>query len=333
MTTANELLQYLIANSPPEIIGIMQGRDGWETIEAYAAVMERVSQATDVLMQASTPGKAFYGAYATGLVSFSRTGADAANLGAGTILKGRTGIRFTLTEELDFLPGQLGPKLGAVVARIKSTHGNLLPGEPLFIVSTPDGATYDPTISATVVSLSGGASPILEWIGQEKSLAPAPGESEAAFRKRFRTMDDFGTRPNIEKLVHSIFPTALVIEAHEASAFADYCYAVPGDFSIEDYLFYGDMPLDIPTNGFIVLIPHQVETADDWCYASLDAFADRSYVAKENRVLIDIGSGFGDISIDVGAGSVWPELAALLQSLAALTAAGIWCVVLQSEKV
>lgn len=333
MTTANELLQYLIANSPPEIIGIMQGQDGWETIEAYAEVMERISAATDVLMQASTPGKAFYGAYATGTVSFSRTGTDAANLGIGTILKGRTGIRFTLTEELDFLPGQLGPKVGTVTARIKSTHGNLLPGEPLFIVSTPDGATYDPTISATVVSLSGGAGPVLEMIGMEKNLAPAPGETEAAFRKRFRTMDDFGTPPNIEALVHSIFPTAIVIEAHEAAAFADDCYTAPGDMGISEYLFYGDMPMDIPTNGYMVLIPYQIETDSDWCYASVEAYSDYGYAGKESLVLIDLGDGLGDTWVDAGTGSVYTELAALTQSLDKLTSAGVWYAVFQSEKV
>lgn len=333
MATATELLTYLIQNSPPEIIGIMQGQDGWETIEGYAEVMERISEACDVLMQSTTPGKAFYGAYSVGSVSFARTGLAVASLGAGTILKGRTGIRFTLTEDVLFAASELGPKVGAVQARIKSTHGNLLPGEPLFIYSTPDGTTYDATIQATVVSLSGGKGPVLEWIGSEKELAPSPGETEAAFRKRFRTMDDFGTRPNIEALIHAVFPTAVLIEAHEAAAFADDCYAAPEWYGLGDYLWYGDMPLDIPTNGYFVLIPSQIETAVDWCYADLDAYADYAYAAKEALITIDIGDGFGDVVIDVGAGSVYTELAALTQSLDKLTSAGIWYAIFQSERV
>lgn len=332
--TAAEFKEFLIQNSAPEIIKIMKDQDGWEMVEGYAEICERVSDACDAFMETSTPGKAHYGAYSDLVVSFARTGLAVASLGTGTILKGRTGIRFTLLEDIDFAVNDLGPYSGACRARIKSTHGNLLAGEVFFIESTPDGLTYDPTITATVVSASGGKGPTLEWIGREKELAPAPGETEAQFRKRFRIMDDFGTPRNIETVVRSIFPTAVVIEAHEAAAFADDCYAAPtNDIGLASYLFYGDVPLDIPTNGYMVLIPYQIDTSEDWCYASLDAYADRAYVGKESLVFVDIGSGFGDIWVDSGAGSVWPELAMLRQSLDKLTAAGVWYAIFQSEKV
>ena len=171
--TAAEFKEFLILNSAPEIIKIMKDQDGWEMVEGYAELCERVSDACDAFMETSTPGKAVYGAYSDLVVSFARTRLAVASLGAGTILKGRTGIRFTLLEDIDFAVNDLGPYSGSCKARIKSTHGNLLAGEVLFIESTPDGTTYDPTITATVVLASGGKGPSLEWIGNEKGMAPA----------------------------------------------------------------------------------------------------------------------------------------------------------------
>lgn len=324
--TAEELIAIAERGNSREIIGIMRDQDGWEFIEASAEMFARVSQAVQAYRDSLTAGRAKFGAYSVARVSIAREGAAVASLPVGTILQGRTGLRFTMTDAVSLGVGELGPKYANIVARAKTTHGNMLVGEKLFVAHSPDPTNFDHTFIATVVSAGGGWGPALELLGLDKGLYPTVDESLQAFRKRFRELNNFASLPVVLDLVHQYFATGQVHEIADCGAFADRT-AYTWDWDWQDYRFSGSMALEVPTNGFIVLIPYQVETSGTWCYTDRDAYADRSYCGVENLVSLDLGDGRGTILVDIGQGSVYAEAAALEVALDTINNAGIWFVV------
>lgn len=182
---------------------------GYEALQAFAKLGERLSLAVERLGCDSFISSATGGGYAVGTVELFRS-APVAEIGltvtvkAGTLVMSSKGGRaFATTEDVVFAPSDLGPFTVPVISIAKGYEWNergeviAADGTPLAgEIDTIDVLVEDPdfgdiTIQVRqLVSTSGGADASLDQHGADRGITRLAGEVDAAYRGRVRALPD-----------------------------------------------------------------------------------------------------------------------------------------------
>jgi hypothetical protein len=219
---------------------------GYELIEASAAVGARASTAAQRLETGCVIIFAEGGAYATGTVRLLRptAAAGAVTVLAGTVVGTTTNARlFATTEDVVFGVGVLGPidvparalQMGwqyNVPGETTTAAGVVLPGPITRMVLLAEDPPYgDPTITVYHKdAFTGGAAPMLDALGGDLGQPRLPGETDAAYRYRLRTLPDVVTPNAVRRAVAAfcgVYPFLVpqFIETFEVSY--QTCYDAP----------------------------------------------------------------------------------------------------------
>ena len=202
---------------------------GFEVIQAYAAVFNRSSIAIDAFCRAGFILLADGGAKSTVTVAFSRptAAAGAVTIKAGTVITtSRTSRPFVTTLDLVFGGAVLGPLNVAAQALISAyewnvtgpvtaADGTLLLGEiDTILTMRQDPVFTDQTFSvAQVDDATGGSSPALQLLGEDRGLPQRFGETNDAYRDRIRQLPDTVSPDAIKRAVSLILdPLGLVFD-------------------------------------------------------------------------------------------------------------------------
>lgn len=193
---------------------------GYEVLQAYGAVGERVSLGIARLDCGAHILTSFGSALATGEVQFSRPGvsAGAVTIKAGTIVTTSVGGRdFVTTEDLAFGSSDIGPLSVPVqaiapgyewnVLGLVTTAGNeQIPGQIDSIKKMIQDPAYTDTtfIVSQANDTTGGQPAMLDQLGADRDLPRHPGESDAAYKLRIRRLPDTVSPNAIVRTIHSI---------------------------------------------------------------------------------------------------------------------------------
>jgi hypothetical protein len=182
---------------------------GYEVLQAYAAVFQRVSLAVARLDCGAHILQSFGATLPTVVLTFTRADALAGTmtLKAGTVCTTSKGGRdFITTQDVVFGIGDLGPHdvpaVGALPAfefnvpgRVIAADGEVLPGD-IDTIKTPLMDPPFPPVGLPNFSVQqipdacGGQPPMLDGLGNDRGLPRAPGESDDAYKIRIRQLPD-----------------------------------------------------------------------------------------------------------------------------------------------
>ena len=260
---------------------------GYEMLRAYAAVGARVSTAIQSLESGSIALFAQGPAYATGTVEFLRVAATAGavRIKAGTLVQtSRNGRMFRTTETVEFGALALGPIACPVVAvdvgeeynvpgTVVTPSGITLPGEidTVFRMFQQDTSGVDDWLDGTItvrqiLACTGGRSPWLDALGQDRGITRNEGEPDDVYRFRVRGLPDNLTPAAIQRALNALADkwgvTYEFIETFESSYQTAYDYpsknagtptydgVLPVALADDTNVFVYDDPRD-PADGFI----------------------------------------------------------------------------------
>jgi len=178
---------------------------GYELFEMFGKVGERLSLAISRTECGAFLMSATGGAYATGIILFSRTStaAGAYTILAGTVVATADGRKFQTTESVSFGPTDLGPIAAPIQSLFQSYQynvpgqvitagGETIPGsisEIWAFSSTPQ--TIDPSLTVSQIEdTTGGVFPSLDGIGNDLGIPRLAGESDDIYRLRILSIPD-----------------------------------------------------------------------------------------------------------------------------------------------
>lgn len=236
---------------PENYLTSLKTGNGYELFQAFAAMGARISLAKARVNQQAFKSSATGGAYATGVVNFSRPALDppgtepALTLRAGTCVKTSRGGRvFVTTEDVVWTLGELGPKEVPVRAQaqgyewnvpgeVTTAGGEVLPGE----IDTVDFLNEYPPVEDVTFTVSqtdpteGGQPAALDQLGQDLGLPRNPGEADDPYRLRISRLPDTVTPSAIVKALNTYLAAYDVapgfIETFDQNLTG--CYDYPGD--------------------------------------------------------------------------------------------------------
>jgi len=219
---------------------------GYEMIEAFAAVGERVSTAINHAEKGMYTLFAEGGALGIAQVAFSRPtfAAGAFTLKAESLVKTSVGgRRYRLLNDIAFGATDLGPISASVVAiafgyewntvgKLTRSSGEVIEGE----IDTIDTLVTDPPFADSTLSveqLAGtawvGRAACLDAVGDERGISRQPGEDDDSYRLRLRQLPDTVSPGAVIRLCnHILGPLGLPFE-HIETWQIDYqtCYDAP----------------------------------------------------------------------------------------------------------
>jgi hypothetical protein len=249
----NSIIEDILRSMLPE--GWLE-QQGAGIIAALSAVAERITQAIQNLSDGLTPSLAYKGSYARGRIeiTISRPG----TLLAGTIFRDQHGEDFVVTQDYRF--NTSGEFLVSVISKRQSFQANLFAGTLLIPVFFPEPqGKVDPeplsfdAIKKVVVygNITGGSTPALEELLEQRSISTTPNENITLTRWRFSQLSKVITPNVIREIIKKYFPEGKLIEFWEVAAFCDYSFC--------DW----NQIFTIPTNGFIVQLPRSIDNDPD----------------------------------------------------------------------
>ena len=257
-----ELLELFDRILPPEYIDpLKEIGPGFEVLQTYAKVMERISLAIGRFEVDSFIIFAGGGSLSTGTVEFFR---DVATAGAftqqaGTLVRASASNReFVLTEDVvfgaldltatgavravtpDFSYNVLGPAVTA--------DGTLLPGE-VNLVTLP---LQDPSFAERNIQVrqvddfTGGSCAVLDQHGADRSISRQPNEADVDYRNRIRSLPDNISPDAINRQLLALFePLGLTFSFTETWEL-EFAWNSPDGSSIEENFVYNDPRTEPP---------------------------------------------------------------------------------------
>lgn len=262
--------------------GLKSPGPGYELLQAFAKLAERMSTAVAHYKVAGLVATAAGGQLAQGTVSFTRTGAAAVTVKAGTVVRASNGQRdFVLVQDVVFGAGVLGPLTGTVQAAAfgyewnlpgprTTASGDVIPGEiDTMLTPVTDPSYADPTLTvAQVTDTTGGQDAVLDQIGLDMSLPRASGETDLRYAVRITTLPDTVSPGAIERACHAALdPYGATFQLIEVpSILLQTCYdgpsaAIPGSLYDPNLFTYDDPRVGYYNNiwlpgrvGFIIVI-------------------------------------------------------------------------------
>jgi hypothetical protein len=187
---------------------------GYEVLQAYARMLERLSLAVARLDCGSHILQSFGVRFSVTTVEFSRPDTSptwpapgTVTIKAGTVvLTSKSRRQFATTADVTFFQNDLGPKQVPVIALLPAfefnvpgrkfaLNGEELPGD----IDTVDKLLTSPSfpdvgvpnfVVAQVEDATCGRPGMLDALGEDRGLPRNPGESDDAYRSRIRTLPD-----------------------------------------------------------------------------------------------------------------------------------------------
>lgn len=181
---------------------------GYELLQAFAKVAQRMSEAVCRLGADSLITSAYGGAKATGTIQIYRASPNAEGITvvikAGTIFTtSRAGRDFKLLEDVTFLSSDLGPftaNVEAVAAgyewnvlgEVVTADGTTLPGE----IDTIKDLIEDPQLGdltfqiRQIASTTGGRDAAIDQLGEDRGISRNTNESDSNYRARVSLLPD-----------------------------------------------------------------------------------------------------------------------------------------------
>jgi hypothetical protein len=231
---------------------------GYEILQAYAKIGERLSTAVANLEQGSIIMFAAGGSLSTATVEFQRPDATHGDvtMAKGTRVTTSNGGRdFITTQDAVFTGSAVGP-IGVTASAVApgwqwnvkgvviTARGETLPGEidtiKSFIQIAPSDPTRTPTFidpSITVVQIvdaQGGADPMLDGLGADRGIVRNTGEPDPAYALRIRTLPDTISPDAVLRALSSFFApygdTGTFIETFEPTY--QTCFDMPSGVSL-----------------------------------------------------------------------------------------------------
>lgn len=207
--TQQELLELYERLLPQHYLApLISPGPGYEALQGFAKMIERVSKATERLGLGGFILTADGGAKALGQVEFYREAPNAEGITvvikAGTKVRSSKGGRdYLTTADVSFLAAELGPKLAQVEAVAKgyeynepgivvAADGTLLEGEIdtiVTLVESPDAGDITFKVRHPT-STAGGKDAFLDQLGLDRGISRAAGEADEPYRDRIRALPD-----------------------------------------------------------------------------------------------------------------------------------------------
>lgn len=203
---------------------------GWEQLQADARVGARLSLAVWHMQQEGLILSATGGAFATVTVDLNRTGTAAVTLLAGSQFMCSVGGQiFLLTDDVVWPAMDTSTKTATLTSLTYGQQNNVagpyttatgvvIAGEIDTARRLYEDPPYaDPSITVTQVNdATGGTSPALDGLGQDRGIPRRAGETDAAYRARIRQLPDTVSPGAIERFTVNTFAplyaTALDVE-------------------------------------------------------------------------------------------------------------------------
>lgn len=195
---------------------LKRGGSGYELLEAFGKVFERISEATIRFAEGQSFSWAKGASYATGQVTFYRANSlkGAVTVKAGTVVTSSGGRYFRTIEDArfgasDLITGSVnaravfpGPQHN-VLGPQTTPGGVLLVGEiDTLAVLLTDPPYGDPTIKVKQASdFTGGQTGDLDLLGAQRNLPRVAGEGDDAYRFRLRNLPDNITPAAVRRAV------------------------------------------------------------------------------------------------------------------------------------
>lgn len=190
---------------------------GYELLQAYATVGERVSRAVARVANGNYLATAPSASRSAGVVRFTRATSiwGGFTLLPGTVVGTATGYEYVTKAPVTFSPTELGPKDVLVEATVAGwlydqpgpvtlASGAVIPGNVDRIVrpALPSGGNYDPTLQVAQVSaITGGCPGMLDGLGADRGLPRFSGESDVDYRQRLRQVPDTVTPAALRRVI------------------------------------------------------------------------------------------------------------------------------------
>lgn len=200
---------------------------GYEVLQAYAKVFERISLALARLDAGCHILESLGGALANGYVEITRLDNSAGDtiIRAGTVVStSRGGRQYVTLQDVAFIGAALGP-LSVQIAAVRpgyefnvpgqkiTADGTLLPGdvdtvETLDAYLSPSGDRFfgSPPFTVTnVTPICGGRPQMLDGLGADLSVSRNEGEPDSLYAQRLRTLGDTVSPLAIQRAVDALF--------------------------------------------------------------------------------------------------------------------------------
>lgn len=182
---------------------------GYEMLQAFAKLHEKVSQAVATLSRQAYIISAEAGAFSTGTVELYRAAPHVSLLDVvvkqGTVVEcSASGRRYTTNADVTFLAASTGPfTVGVtamfqdynynVIGQVTTLAGEVLPGEIDTIRTLIEDPDYgDPTIQVrqTAANTVGGIDASLDLLGKDRGMPRIFNEDDETYRARIRALPD-----------------------------------------------------------------------------------------------------------------------------------------------
>ncbi len=221
---------------------------GYEALQAFAKMGERLSEAVSVLGQQAFILTATGGGLATGTVEFYRAGPNPEGIPvtvkAGTsVLASRLGVRFFTTQDVTFGPTDVGPFIVPIQSEGQgyeynvtgaglSLNGTLLEGE----IDTIDMLVEDPPLGDITIAVrqtsdptAGGVDAVLDQHGADRNVFRATVEGDAPYRGRVRAIPDTVSPDAFDRTLRQLLdPYGIVFDTIETWQIGlQTCYDAP----------------------------------------------------------------------------------------------------------
>lgn len=218
--TADAFLELIARTFPPSWLeGLQNPGPGYELVECYAAIAERLDLAAERVRQSLYAYLAPSSAFATVTLSLTRTTTAAeVTVKLGSSFKDRYGRQYLLTEDVTFAIGDDGPH--QVVARAAApgyqfnqlgpyttAGGEAVEGG----INTRSYLMLDPVFGDTSIvaeqvnDATGGVTGLLDLHAEDRGMPRLPGESDDQLRARIRRLPDTTTPAAINRFLQSVF--------------------------------------------------------------------------------------------------------------------------------
>lgn len=245
---------------------------GYEALQAFAKVGERLSQAVEHASAGLFMMSAEGGRFATGIVEFYRPAANGEGITvvvkAGTmLLASKTGVRFKTLTDVTFVAADLGPFVVEVQSEaqgyeynvagsVLAADGTVMQGE----IDTIDVLVEDPALGDTTIvvrqhadATSDGRDATLDQHGADRRIFRAPGEGDDLYRGRVRSLPDNISPNAFERTLRQLMdPFGISFDMIETWELRYQTYydapddAIVGSVFDPDLFFYDDPRPNIP---------------------------------------------------------------------------------------
>ena len=218
--TSADFLELVVRTFPPSWVeGLQDPGPGYELIEAYATIAERLDLAVDRIKRSLYAYLAPSAAAATVTLSLTRTTTAAAvTVKAGSGFKDVFGRQYVVSADVVFASADDGPHTVTAIAAAPGYQFNQLgpyqTGGGESVAGGVDARSYlilDPVFGDTSIAVTqvdtadGGVTGLLDLHAEDRGMPRFPGESDAQLRSRIRQLPDTTTPAAITRFLQSIF--------------------------------------------------------------------------------------------------------------------------------